>query len=282
MLGFGCDEATIVVQIGSEVPLATFSQNQSRIIYAQQNSVYSINLKQIQHQTKDGEIIIIPPKQLGSSDIFPNRINYSPNGRYFAILSDREFIISTSGVYRSSCVGNCYDLSWCEGDSFVTKEGSGVKIYSDLKEAKAFKPGFPFDSVYGGPYITVKNEDNIFIYDIDNSIFIRKIEVSPNKVVWNDKKTKVALICEDMTYILNVNTEAIDSYIEEAIEGNANAKAADEGCEDSFEPNYEINEKVVNGFFIDDVFVFQNAKHKINYSINDRIFSITTLSSKFY
>ena len=68
MIGLGCDEATLVFQLGSEQPLATFSQSQSKIIYSQQNNVFSINLKQIQGETKDGEIINIL--------VFPSPINF--------------------------------------------------------------------------------------------------------------------------------------------------------------------------------------------------------------
>jgi coatomer subunit beta' len=35
MIGFGCDEATLVIQIGNQEPLATFNASQAKIIYAQ-------------------------------------------------------------------------------------------------------------------------------------------------------------------------------------------------------------------------------------------------------
>ena len=279
MIGMGCDEATIVFQMGSDQPLATFSSSQSKIIYSQQNNIFSINLKQIQHECKDGETINIPPKQLGSSEVYPTQIHYSPNGRYFSILSDKEFIISTSGVYRSSCVGTCYDLSWNENDSFITKEGTSVKIYQDLKEIKSFKPGFTFDGVFGGPLFAVKTEDAIFLYDCENTIFIRKIDVVPNKIIWNDKKTRVALLCDDGAFILEVNFTEIEKYIDNVVDGG---RADENGCEASFGEAYDLNEKIINGFFIDEVFVYQNEKNKINYSMNEKIFSITTLSNKFY
>ena len=279
MIGMGCDEATIVFQMGSDQPLATFSSSQSKIIYSQQNNIFSINLKQITHECKDGEIINIPPKQLGSSEIYPTYIGYSPNGRYFSILSEKEFIISTSGVYRSSCVGPCSDISWNENDSFVTKEGNTVKIYQDLKEIKSFRPGFVFDGVFGGPLFAVKTEDSIYLYDCENTIFIRKIDVVPKKIIWNDNKTKVALICDDGTFILEVNVSEIERYIDTIVEGG---KADENGCEGSFGEAYDINERIINGFFINEVFVYQNEKNKINYSINEKVFSITTLANKFF
>ena len=279
VVGFGCEEATLVVQMGSEEPMATFNHSQSKIIYSVQNNLFSLNLKQAAHETKDGEIITVPPKQLGSSEVFPNKLNYSPSGRYFSILSDQEFIVSTSGVYRASCVGNCSDISWNEGESFVIKDGSTVKIFNNLKEEKSFKPGFSFDGVLGGPLFAVKTDEAIFLYDLENTIFIRKIDVVPNKIIWNEKKTKVALICEDVMYILDVNYDKIEEYIEKIADGE---KGDVDGCEEAFGDSFDVDGKVLNGFFIDDIFVFENSKNKISYTINDKVFNITTLSNRFF
>jgi coatomer subunit beta' len=255
------------------------SPSQAKIIFAKQNAVFSINLKQIQNEVKDGEVIDIPAKSLGSTEHFPLAIRYSPNGRYFAVLSDKEFVISTSGVYRNSCVGTCSDISWNEGETFAIKEGSSVKIYKELKEHKNFKPGFSFDAVLGGPFISVRTTDSIYLYDSDNGIFIRKIDVTPTQVIWNENKRTLALICEDITYILNAYIEKIEKYIEDVTEGGVDVD--EEGCQDAFEPRFEINDKIVNGLFIDDVFIYINTKNKINYAIDDKIFSITTLNSNY-
>ena len=282
MIGFGCDEATLVIQIGNQEPLATFNASQAKIIYAQQNNIYSLNLKQVQNQYKDGEIISIPPKQLGSTDVYPNTISYSNNGRYFSILSDKEFVISTSGVYRSSCVGQCSDLSWNDNDSFIIKEGNYVKMYKEFKEYSKFKPGFAFEGVFGGPLYSIKTEDAIYMYDYDNSIFIRKIDVCPNKIIWNESKTKVALICADSTFILTVKYDVIEEYIENTVDGGNKNNNNESGCEEGFDVDYDINDMIMSGLFIGDVFVYQNIKKKINYAINGKTFSISTLSNNFY
>jgi len=279
VVGFGCEEAAVVVQMGSEEPLVTFNHHQSKIIYGVQNNLFSLNLKQVTHETKDGEVITIPPKQLGSSEVFPNKVHYSPNGRYFSILSDQEFIISTSGVYRASCVGNCSDISWNEGDSFVIKDGNSVKIYNNLKEAKSFKPGFSFDGVFGGPLFAIKTDEAIFLYDVENIIFIRKIDVVPNKIIWNEKKNKMALLCEDTMYILEVNYNKIEEYISRIEEGEGGDV---DGCEEAFGESFDVDGKILNGFFIDDIFVFENSKNKISYTINDKVFNITTLSNRYF
>ncbi len=62
-------------------------------------------------------------------------------------------MISTSGVYRSSCVGNCSDLGWTDMSEIVAKNGSNVILFKNLTEFKSFKPGFTFDAVFGGAYM---------------------------------------------------------------------------------------------------------------------------------
>ena len=70
-------------------------------------------------------------------------------------------------------------------------------------------------------------------------------------------KKKVDLICEDVTYLLEVNFKAIEGYIEEIID---RGKSNKEGCEESFVESYDIDKKVLNGFFIDNVFIYQSKK----------------------
>lgn len=77
----------------------------------------------------------------------------SPNGRHFAVISDKEFVVSTSGVYRSSCVGNCTDLSWTDSSEIIAKNGNTIILYKNLVEYKSFKPGYEFDQVFGGGYM---------------------------------------------------------------------------------------------------------------------------------
>ena len=233
----------------------------------------------IQTEAKDGEVIDIQPKSLGSTELFPLSIKFSPNGRHFSVLSDKDFVISTSGVYRSNCVGNGTDLAWVSEGEFIVKDEKTVKLYKNFKEFKSFKPGFSFDNVFGGPYFSIKTSDSIFIYDFETTSFIRKIDVSPHTVVWNENKKSVALICDDVTYILKSFPEKIEHYVEN--NDNESNDIEDEGCEEAFEAFFEINDHVVNGLFVDEVFIFINNKNKINYAIEDRIFSITTLNSNY-
>lgn len=121
----------------------------------------------------------------------------------------------------------------------------------------------------------MKTADSICLYDFETQNFIRKIDTSPNHVIWNEKSNLLCLICEDITYVLKVFPQKVATYIEN-YESNSK-KEDDEGCEEGFEIFNEINDKIVSGLFIDDVFIFVNSKNKVNYIINNQIFPITTL-----
>lgn len=87
------------------------------------------------------------------------------------------------------------------------------------------------------------------------------------------------MICEEVTYIIKVDLNEINNYITSLEnEGEAN----EEGCETGFDPSFEINESIMTGFFIDEVFVYLNNKNKINYAIEEKIFNISTLEGNFY
>jgi len=106
---------------------------------------------------------------------------------------------------------------------------------------------------------------------------LRNIDVCTNNIIWNENKNSFALVCDDITYILKCNNQIIGKYIEE----NEGKTAADEGCAEGFEAYCEINDKVIGGFFLDEVFVYVNNKNKLNYAIEDKIFSITTLNNNY-
>lgn len=166
-----------------------------------------------------------------------------------------------------------------ESGDFLVKDGNYVRLYKNFTEYKSFKPGFSFESVFGGPYFAIKTSEAIFIYDFETTTFLRKIDVNPHTVVWNPNKKYLSLICDDVTYILRAFPGKIEKYIDD--NENEEHDIDEEGCEDGFEAYFEINDKIVNGLFIDEVFIYLNNKNKINYALEDRIFSITTLNSNY-
>lgn len=231
-------------------------------------------------ETKDSEVIDYSSKPLGNTELFPLALKFSPNGRHFSVISDKDYVISTSGVYRDTYAGSCADLAWSTAGDFAIKDGSIVKIYKSMKEEVGFKPGFSFENIYGGPYLAVKGLDYVCFYDFETQVFIRKVEITVKDIVWHEKKKFVALVCDELTYILKFNEKAVEDYIENV--NNNEEEANEDGCEDALEPVFELKESVNNGQWFEDVFIYFTSKNKLNYLIDGQIFSITTLSGNFF
>jgi coatomer subunit beta' len=80
-------------------------------------------------------------------------------------------------------------------------------------------------------------------------------------------------------YILEVFYDKIEEYIEKVADGDSGDV---DGCQEAFGDSFDVDGKIINGFFIDDIFVFENSKNKISYTINEKVFNITTLSNRFF
>ena len=67
-----------------------------------------------------------------------------------------------------------------------------------------------------------------------------------NKIIWIDKKNKVALLYEDNVYIWKVNYDKIEEYIEKVVDDEENAE--NDECKKAFgEPLY-IDGKLLRVF----------------------------------
>lgn len=58
----------------------------------------------------------------------------------------------------------------------------------------------------------------------------------------------------------------------------------EQGVEDSFEPLYDINERVRTGLWVGDCFIYNNSSWRLNYCVGGEVYSIhviTTCHKKF-
>lgn len=90
-VAFGFDEGTVVIKIGKEIPLASFSNG--KVIWCKQNEIQHTNLKLVQEELKDGEKVRPNVKELGQSETFATAVKFSPSGRFFSVCGDSEFVV---------------------------------------------------------------------------------------------------------------------------------------------------------------------------------------------
>lgn len=81
----------VVVKMGREQP-AVSMDNSGKIIYAKSNDILTTTIKSSDAATaKDGDRIVLPLKELGSTELYPQSLVHSPNGRFVAVCGDGEW-----------------------------------------------------------------------------------------------------------------------------------------------------------------------------------------------
>jgi len=245
IVALGYDEGTVVLKLGSDYPLADFSS--SKVIAAKSSAIFSYNLKLLQPENvPNGDKVAATFKELGNADMYVQGIKYNANGQLFAVFGETDYAIYTSRGFKSIGYGSGTDLVWGKGDIFAVKVDNSIKIVKGGQELTSFKVGYQFDTIFGGELLGVKSEDSITFFDWETQNVIRRIEVAPKNVYWNEDGTRVALSLEEGTYILKCNKEAITEYL-----SNPGVKN-DEGVETSFEVFVELPDIVF--FYLNDAF----------------------------
>ncbi|CAD8136859.1 unnamed protein product [Paramecium octaurelia] len=263
-IAFGFDEGTVVVKFGQDEPIV--SMQQGKVVYGKNFEFFTINLKAINNTSNDGQIVQTNPKELGISDIYPCGVRHSPNGHLFAIFSDSEYTIYRSQNFKNSGFGSGTDLIWSSSGDYAVKEIFSIKLFKNNTLSYEMKTEYLVDQLFAGPVLCAKFTDFIVFYDWETAKVIRRIDVSPNKVIWNETNTIVALATNDEVYFLQYDPEQLPIFLQQEEEPD--------GFEDAFQPLCDITESINSGYFIQDVFYYTTVNGKIAYSVNGKIFIV--------
>jgi coatomer subunit beta' len=95
---------------------------------------------------KDGERLTLPTKDLGSTEIYPQSLIHSPNGRFIAVCGDGEYIIYTALALRNQAFGSALDFVFAskenDKDYAIRESATSVKIFRSFKERSVLNVGF--------------------------------------------------------------------------------------------------------------------------------------------
>jgi coatomer subunit beta' len=90
-VAIGFDEGLVVLKLGKDEP--SYSMDSSgKLIYVRGSEVLTSNLAtlvddgSVTESTPDGSRIQLSSRELGSSEVFPNSIQHSPNGRFVTVV----------------------------------------------------------------------------------------------------------------------------------------------------------------------------------------------------
>ncbi|KAF2805527.1 Coatomer, beta' subunit [Mytilinidion resinicola] len=276
-VAFGFDDGAVVVTMGREEP-AVSMDGSGKVIWARHNEILTAVIKG-NEKLKDAETLTLPTKDLGSTEIYPQSLIHSPNGRFVAVCGDGEYIIYTALALRNQAFGSALDFCWAskehDKDYAIRESGTSVKIFRNFKERSVLNVGYSADGLSGGVLLGVKGQGGIGLFDWDTGALVRRIEVEPKSVYWSESGELCTLACEDTFYVLRYSRE---DYLAAVQSGEVD----EDGAESAFEVVCDINESVRTGQWVGDCFVYTNNTNRLNYLVGDQTYTISHFDSPHY
>jgi len=281
MLACGFDEGTVVVELGSDDPVASMDTT-GKIVWAKNNEIQTTNVRGLASSGEDGipdgERLPIVPRDLGSCELYPQMLKHNCNGRFVAVCGDGEFIIYTAQALRNKTFGQALDFVWSgtgTGDYAIRETINRVKVFKNFKESKTIKPATSSsEGLFGGNLIGVKGGDSsILFYDWESGEFIRKIDVAAKEVYWSDSGNMVCIATKDGAYVLSYNAQAAASAIA------MGQVSPEDGIDGTFDLLYEISDNVSSGKWVGDCFIYMNNNGRMNYSVGGQIQTLVHLET---
>ncbi|EMC93341.1 hypothetical protein BAUCODRAFT_237789 [Baudoinia panamericana UAMH 10762] len=280
-IAMGFDDGAVVVKMGREEP-AVSMDGSGKIIWARHSEILTSVIKGADKSVKDGQPISLPSKDLGSTEIYPQTLLHSPNGRFVAVCGDGEYIVYTALALRNQAFGSALDFAWAskenDKDCAIRESQYSVKIFRNFKPKSgdgSVNVGFAADGLSGGVLLGVKGQGGIGFFDWESGKLVRRIEVEPRNVYWSESGELVCLACEDTYYVLRYSRE---QYMAAIQSGNVE----DDGVEEAFEVVCDINESVRTGQWIGDCFVYTNSTNRLNYLVGDQTYTISHFDQPYY
>lgn len=250
-VAMGFDDGAVVVKMGREEP-AVSMDGSGKVIWAKHSEILSSIIKPADKNVKDNQPLSLPSKDLGSTEIYPQTLIHSPNGRFVAVCGDGEYIIYTALALRNQAFGSALDFAWGskenDKDYAIRESGFSVKTFKNFKPQATVDVGFTAEGLSGGVLLGVKGQGGVSFFDWATTQLVRRIEVEPKSVYWSESGELVTLACEDTFYVLRYSRE---QYLAAVQSGSMD----EDGCEEAFEVITDINESVRTGQWVGDCFV---------------------------
>jgi coatomer subunit beta' len=132
-------------------------------------------------------------KELGSSEIYPQTLAHSPNGRFIVATGDGEYIIYTALRLNNKAFGPALDFVWASNSNeYAIRESStSIRLFKNFKERSGIL-NFPFamEGLFGGHLIGVRGQGLVCFYDWETGALVRRIDNMPKNVSRLDTSLK--------------------------------------------------------------------------------------------
>ena len=242
-LAVGYDEGCVVIQIGQETPLFSFSKG--KLILCKNSAFFSSNLKAVLTKNlKDFQEVKPEKKEIGSTDLFPKDLQHSPNGQYFLVTDGTEFAVHKAQTGKQTTFGTCDGIVWSPQNQICVMDGNHkVRFLSPTgEEINTLELDFYVEKIFQGEFLGVVGLDFAVFYDYETLEYIGKIDSQITDIQWPVKQDRLVVGTPDGFYVLDYCTEEGEDEEEEG--------------EGFFDVVDEVDERFSSGIWVEGVFLF--------------------------
>ncbi|KAL7413116.1 putative ER to Golgi transport-related protein [Mrakia frigida] len=278
-VAIGYDEGVVVVKLGREEPSVSMD-SAGKIVFARNTEILTSSVQSIEGGP-DGERLPVSVRELGSTEVYPQSLQHSPNGRFVTVCGDGEYIVYTSLAWRNKAFGTGTSFAWAlDSNTYAVQEGkSRVRVYRNFKERAGLiksGSGWAVEGIHGGVLLGARGNGFVIFWDWETGAVVRRIEVDANEITWSANGNLVAITGDDSFYLLKFDRDAYNAALESGVE------ITDEGVEEAFELVAEISESVKTSKWVGDCFIYTTASNKLSYLIGDQSHTINHFDNNMY
>lgn len=278
-VAIGYDEGVVVIKLGKEEPSVSMDAA-GKVVWAKNSEVLSANVGATAEETvPDGQRLPVSVREMGTTEVYPQLLQHSPNGRFVTVCGDGEYIIYTALAWRNKAFGSGLGFAWA-GDSStyaVHEDGSKVKVFRNFKERSGLLTlAYNVEAVAGGALLAVLGGGFVCFYDWETGALVRRVDVEAKAIHWSTTGELVAIVCHDSFYILRFDRDAYAAYLD------SGAEVEDEGVEDAFEVVTEVSESVRTAKWTGECFLYTNLTNRLQYLVGEQTHTITHSDNEIF
>ena len=278
-IALGFDEGAVVIKLGKEEPSVSMDGS-GKVVWAKGAEVLSANLGASDIETQvDGQRIPAASREMGSTEVYAQSLQHSPNGRFVTVIGDGEYIIYTALAWRNKAFGAGLGFAWAsDSNTYAVRESSSsVKIFRNFKERSGLlNVAFAVEDVRGGALLGVVGSGFVCFYHWETGALVRRIDVEAKNIYWSSTGELVAIASADSFYILRYDRDAYQAHLD------AGEAVDDEGVEDAFDVITEISETVRTAKWTGECFIYTNAQNRIQYLVGEQTYTINHTDNELY
>jgi coatomer subunit beta' len=192
-IAVGYDNGVVVLKLGRDEP--SYSMDTSgKLVYTRGSEVLTCTLQTAADapdaSPSDGARVSLPPRELGTTEVYASALVHSPNGRFVAVVGDGEYIVYTALAWRNKAFGPGSSFAWADDSStYAVQEGRlKIRVFRNFRERKdgggALKGvgAFALEGLHGGPLLGARAGGFVVFWDWETGEIVRRVDVEATNV----------------------------------------------------------------------------------------------------